>query len=116
MGTSLLYNCQLRPSCLCVYGLQGCISICGHGSTVLCLRPAHFGLFISHLTAESAVKLQVSSSSGKGVASSKGGKAAGGKAKDPIQERKEAQLADEAQVHQLLLYLSHFTLSCVLIS
>ncbi|DBB12167.1 TPA: hypothetical protein ACH3X3_006274 [Trebouxia sp. C0006] len=39
----------------------------------------------------------VSSSSGKGVASSKGGKAPGSKAKDPIQERKEAQLADEAQ-------------------
>ena len=55
------------------------------------------------LTAESAVKLQVSSSSGKGIASSKGGKAPGSKAKDPIQERKEAQLADEAQVHKLLL-------------
>lgn len=68
------------------------------------------------LTAESAVKLQVSSSSGKGVASSKGGKAPGSKAKDPIQERKEAQLADEAQVHKLLLYLLHSMLVCVLIS
>ena len=36
-------------------------------------------------------------SSGKGGPAGKGGKAAG-KAKDPIQERKEAQLADEAQV------------------
>ena len=39
-------------------------------------------------------------SSGKGGPASKGGKA-GGKAKDPIQERKEAQLADEAQVYNL---------------
>jgi len=62
------------------------------------------------------LKLQVSSSSGKGVASSKGGRAPGSKAKDPIQERKEAQLADEAQVHKLLLYLSHSTLVCMLIS
>ena len=35
--------------------------------------------------------------SGKGGAAGKGPKGAG-KAKDPIQERKEAQLADEAQV------------------
>jgi len=68
------------------------------------------------LTAESAVKLQVSSSFGKGVSSSKGGKALGSKAKDPIQERKEAQLADEAQVHKLLLYSSHSSLVCELIS
>ena len=76
----------------------------------------YFALCDLHLTAESAVKLQVSSSSGKGVASSKGGRAPGSKAKDPIQERKEAQLADEAQVHKLLLYLSHSTLVCMLIS
>ena len=62
------------------------------------------------------MKLQVSSSSGKGVAPSKGGKVPGSKAKDPIQERKEAQLADEAQVHKLLLYLSYSILVCVLIS
>jgi hypothetical protein len=68
------------------------------------------------LTAESAVKLQVSSSFGKGVSSSKGGKAPGSKAKDPIQERKEAQLADEAQVHKLLLYLLHSSLVCELIT
>lgn len=43
--------------------------------------------------------MQVSSSSGRGVTSSKGGRGPGSKAKDPIQERKEAQLADEAQVH-----------------
>ena len=70
-----------------------------------CLRCVYFALFIVHLTAESAVNMQVSSSSGKGVASSKGGKAPGSKAKDPIQERKEAQLADEAQVYKPLLYI-----------
>ena len=37
-------------------------------------------------------------SSGKAASSSKGGKGPGSKAKDPIQERKDAQLADEAQV------------------
>ena len=43
--------------------------------------------------------LQGSSASlNKSGASSKGGKGPGSKAKDPIQERKEAQLADEAQV------------------
>ncbi len=62
------------------------------------------------------MELQVSSSSGKGVASSKVGKAPGSKAKDPIQERKEAQLADEAQVHKLLVDISHSIPVCVLIS
>lgn len=43
--------------------------------------------------------LQGSSASlGKSGSGSKGGKGPGSKAKDPIQERKEAQLADEAQV------------------
>ena len=41
--------------------------------------------------------MQVSSSSGKSAPASKGPKGPG-KAKDPIQERKAAQLADEAQV------------------
>lgn len=40
-----------------------------------------------------------SASLGKSGSASKGGKGPGSKAKDPIQERKEAQLADEAQVH-----------------
>lgn len=43
--------------------------------------------------------LQGSSASlGKSGGASKGGKGPGSKAKDPIQERREAQLADEAQV------------------
>ena len=51
-----------------------------------------------------------SASLGKSGASSKGGKGPGSKAKDPIQERKEAQLADEAQV---LTPCLDGTLSCI---
>lgn len=50
------------------------------------------------------VLMQGSSASlGKSGSTSKGGKGPGSKAKDPIQERKEAQLADEAQVLTLCL-------------
>lgn len=55
--------------------------------------------------------LQGSSASlGKSGGASKAGKGPGSKAKDPIQERKEAQLADEAQV--LTLAWCHHTLTC----
>ena len=53
------------------------------------------------------VLVQVSSASlGKSGSASKGGKGPGSKAKDPIQERKEAQLVDEAQVLTLCLLSS----------
>lgn len=55
-----------------------------------------------------------SASLGKSGAGSKGSKGPGSKAKDPIQERKEAQLADEAQVcSPLLAAIMSISLSCI---
>ena len=67
----------------------------------------HQRLFAASLSAACFVLLQGSSASlGKSGSTSKGGKGPGSKAKDPIQERKEAQLADEAQVLTLCLLSS----------